>query len=56
MAAILNSLNAHNLPIFQPILIVLVSKFMVHEISIRTCNYGSTQVNFKGHCIFSPEK
>ena len=29
MSAILNSLNAHNLPIFQPILIILVSKFMV---------------------------
>ena len=31
MLAILNSLNAHNLPIFQPILIILVSKFMVHR-------------------------
>ena len=30
MSAILNSLNAHNLPIFQPILTILVSKFMVH--------------------------
>ena len=30
MLAILNSLNAHNLPIFQPILMVLVSKFMGH--------------------------
>ena len=30
MLAILNSLNAHNLPIFQPILMILVSKFMVH--------------------------
>ena len=29
MSAILNSLNAHNLPIFQPILMILVSKFMV---------------------------
>ena len=32
MLAILNSLNAHNLPIFQPILMVLVSKFMVHRV------------------------
>ena len=24
-------LNAHNLPIFQPILMILVSKFMVHR-------------------------
>ena len=31
MLAILNSLNAHNLPIFQPILMRLVSKFMVHS-------------------------
>ena len=31
MAAILNSLNAHNLPIFQPILMTLVSKFIVHR-------------------------
>ena len=33
MLAILNSLNAHNLPknYFQPILIILVSKFMVHK-------------------------
>ena len=31
MSAILNSLNANNLPIFQPILIILVSKFMVYR-------------------------
>ena len=31
MLAILNSINAHNFPIFQPILMVLVSKFMVHN-------------------------
>ena len=31
MLAILNFLNAHNLSIFQPILIILVSKFMVHR-------------------------
>ena len=30
MLAMLNSLNAHNLPIFQPIMMILVSKFMVH--------------------------
>ena len=29
--AIFNSLDAHNLPIFQPILMILVSKFMVHR-------------------------
>ena len=31
MSAILNSLNAHNFHIFQPILMILVSKFMVHR-------------------------
>ena len=31
MLTILNSLNAHNLPIFQPILMILVSKFMVRR-------------------------
>ena len=31
MLAILNSLNAHNFPIFQPILMILVSKFIVHR-------------------------
>ena len=31
MLAILISLNAHNLPKFQPILMILVSKFMVHK-------------------------
>ena len=31
MSAILNSLNAHNFLIFQPILMILVSKFMFHR-------------------------
>ena len=31
MLANLNSLNAHNLPILQPILMILISKFMVHR-------------------------
>ena len=31
MLAILNSLNAHNFLIFQPILMTLVSKFMVYR-------------------------
>ena len=30
MLAILKTLNAHNFPIFQPILTILVSKFLVH--------------------------
>ena len=37
MLAILNSLNAHSFPIFQPILMILVSKFMVHgALSVKT--------------------
>ena len=37
MLAILNFLNAHKLPIFQPILMILVSKFMVHRaLSVKT--------------------
>ena len=32
MLALLNSLNAHNFPIFQPILMIIVSKFMVHTV------------------------
>ena len=31
MSAILNSLNVRNFPIFQPILMKLVSKFMVYR-------------------------
>ena len=34
MLAILNFLNAHNLPFFQPILMILVSKFMVHGLPV----------------------
>ena len=30
MLAILKSLNAHYFPIFQPILMIILSKFMVH--------------------------
>ena len=32
MLAILDSLNAHNFPIFEPLLMILVSKFMVHRV------------------------
>ena len=31
MLAVLNSLRTHNFPIFQPILMIFVSKFMVHR-------------------------
>ena len=30
MLAVLNSLNSHYAPIFQPIWIILASKFMIH--------------------------
>ena len=37
MSAILNSLNVHNFSIFQPILMKLVSKFMVYRaLSVKT--------------------
>ena len=32
MLAILNSLNAHNFLIFDPILMILVSKFMIRGV------------------------
>ena len=32
MLAILNSLNGHKIPIFKPILMILLSKFMVHRV------------------------
>ena len=32
MLDILNSLNAHNFPIFEQILMILVSKFMVQRV------------------------
>ena len=31
MLAILSSLNAHSFPIFRPIFMILVSKFMMHR-------------------------
>ena len=38
MSAILNSINAHNFLIFQPILMTLVSIFMVYRaFSNKTC-------------------
>ena len=38
MSAILNSLNAHNFLIFQPILMTLLSKFMVYRaLSDKSC-------------------
>ena len=38
MSAILNSLNGHNFIVFHPILMTLVSKFMVYRaLSDKTC-------------------
>ena len=38
MSAILKSLNAHNLLTFQPLLMILVSKFMGYRaLSDKTC-------------------
>ena len=46
MLAILNSLNAHNLPIFQLILRLLVTKFMVHILK-ESSNAYSKQLTTK---------
>ena len=39
MLAILNSLKADNLLIFQPILMILVSKFVVHRFFLINIPY-----------------
>ena len=36
----LNSLNVHNFPIFEPILMIFVSKFMVHRVLSDKINYS----------------
>ena len=46
MLATLNSLNAHNLSIFQPISMILVSKFMVHR-ALSDKTYIRLAVPFK---------
>ena len=35
MLAILNYFNAHSLPVFQPILMILVSKFVTHRAPLQ---------------------
>ena len=63
MSAILNSLNVHNFPIFQPILMKLVSKFMVYRAlsdkiyllsgllsPLRITKCKQIQTNFKQLC------
>ena len=56
MLAILSSLNAHSFPIFQPILMILVSKVMVHRalsdkpyLSLRLLSPLMKKVN--KHCL-----
>ena len=49
MLAILNSLNAHNLPVSQPILMTLVSKFMVYRALSKKHTYHRIAVPFKPH-------
>ena len=50
MLAILNSLNAHNFPIFQPILMICVSKFMVHR-ALSDKTYFSLGLLYSLRCL-----
>ena len=52
MLALLNSSNAHSFPIFQQILMILVSKFMVHR-AISDKTYLSLGLLFPFK-VFSP--
>ena len=45
MLAILNFINAHNFPIFQPILMTLVSNFMVYR-ALSDKTYLSLELPF----------
>ena len=60
MLAILNSLNANNLTIFQPILMILVSKFMIHRaLSEKThvlIRLLSPLITYKIHRIYKNAK
>ena len=51
MLAILNCLNAHNFPIFQLILMILVSKFMVHISLSNKLYFIRVAVPFNFVCI-----
>ena len=56
MLAVLNVLNAHNLPIFQPILMILASKFMAHRAfsdeTYLSLGLLSPLISYKGVCIY----
>ena len=55
MLAILNSLNSPNLPIFQPILMMLVSGFMVHgALSDKTYLSLGLLSPLRSHCNSRP--
>ena len=45
--AILKYLNAHNFLIFQPILMILVSKFVVHRALSKKNTHRRVVVSFK---------
>ena len=47
MLAILNPLNAHNFSIFEPILMILVSKFMFHRVLSGKIFFIRVAVPFK---------
>ena len=51
MLAILNSLKAHNFPIFEPILMILVSKFMIHKV-LSDKTYLSLELLSPLTCVF----
>ena len=57
MLAILNSFNVHDFPIFQPISMIIVSKFMVcRALSDKTYLYLGLLSPLKlhaGHCLCS---
>ena len=55
MLAILNSLNAHNFPIFEPVLIIFVSKLMIHRVlSDKTYLSLVKSLNAHNFPIFEP--
>ena len=58
MLAILNSLNAHNFPIFQPILVILVSKLMIHRAFSDKTYFFRVAVPFKSlrYCVYHANK
>ena len=54
MLAILNSLNAHNFPIFETILVILVSKFMVHKVLSDKAYLSLGLLSPLNHMVYIP--